>query len=262
MAHPLETARLKLGRAREHLKALDAEVSTFLDSEPYIYRAAYNHEVGQHPIQVRKLADPPLRLGIIAGDAAHCLRSCLDHIVYQLAALGPKGEAGRGERTQWPICETEKAWNKNVGEWLKGVPPIIRDKIQGAQPYKLRVEGHALIPLARLDDRDKHRVIDPIGASVGQPSVHVWQGTVLGVQVPKERVLLDDGAVIATLISPPGEHVGVEITMRPQIVFRANRDTTVTTGDLAAIARQVFELLGAFVDDFDPPPAHDSPPEG
>jgi len=261
MTHPLESARLKLARAREHLKELDVEIAGFLDGEPYLYRAAYDVESGKHPVRVYKLADPPIRLGVIAGDAAHCLRSCLDHIVFQLAALGPKGEAGRGERTQWPICEAEDEWKTNAGTWLKGLGDDHRNIIQSSQPYVMGVTGHPLVPLARLDDRDKHRVIDPIGASFGLLQVTPLSGRILGVDTPKGSVLLDDGAIVAWVLTSPGDHVGVEITMRPEIVFRGNRDRTVTVGDLKKITRQVFEILGSFADAFDPPPAHDEPPE-
>ena len=122
MGHPLDSSRLKLARAREHFRQLDVERKAFLDTQPYFYVPAYDDDAGRHEIRARVLAAPPLRLGVLAGDVIHNYRAALDHLVYQVAALGPRGEAGRGDRTQFPIFEKKRDFDSHTATYLKGVP--------------------------------------------------------------------------------------------------------------------------------------------
>ena len=79
---------LKLQRAEEHIAYLDAEIQSFLGSNPYGAYRTVEDEGLEHVIWWSRYAEPPARLGLIAGDAIHNLRSSLDHMVVALAQAG------------------------------------------------------------------------------------------------------------------------------------------------------------------------------
>lgn len=187
MAHPLDSARLKVHRARGHLDALDIERKRFTDTNPFRLVVEPDLATGEDVVRFR--CDEPIRvplvLGLIAGDAIHNLRSALDHVIYQLALAG----GGDGDRTQFPIFEDGHAYADHVGRLLEGVPEDERSKIKELQPFRARtlIEAGAAPPttardplavnmylmfLGRLDNLDKHRLPLPGGVLVPfrQPS--------------------------------------------------------------------------------------------
>src|SRR3954463_2823501 len=94
MGDPLEGARLKIARAREHLDAVTAAITIWLETEPNETRSkpapipprqpAYlDNDTQVLPVFVP--GDPPARLSILVGDCVTNARAALDHVVWQLA---------------------------------------------------------------------------------------------------------------------------------------------------------------------------------
>lgn len=210
MSGPLTGAFLKVERARQHLKLLNAEIAAFAAKDSY--RVAANFEGEPAEIVIRmyfrdKPASIPLRLSLIAGDAVHNLRSALDHLAYALAQIG----TGPTRHTQFPIFEDAKQFRDNQDRFLAGIVKRHRARIEALQPYHARpgflesVKPDSQHPLAsnlfllairRLDNMDKHRLL------ISPTPVARFQKPELGGVVSakgtyvNELVRMEDGAEI------------------------------------------------------------------
>ena len=95
---PLMGARLKLERARQHIKELGVTIKSYTDRQPY-HLAVEKEEGTEHQVVRIRFAQPevkiPRRLGLIVGDAIYNLRSVLDHLTWQLAVLGAPAPVNR-----------------------------------------------------------------------------------------------------------------------------------------------------------------------
>jgi hypothetical protein len=258
MAHPLESARLKLDRARQHFEQLEAEVNFFLRGHPYIGLPYYDTQSGKHEIRARKFAEPDPALGLIAGDLVHNLRSALDHIVYALAALG---DQKRGERTAFPIYDNEKAYLRHRSELLRGVPDEQARVIDQLQPF--RTGDDAIMKVARLDDRDKHRVITPLIGSAVAGRLKANVGKVYNVAFPKPPIYFDDNAILCRFETDPRTDVGVEYEIvGVEVAFTAETGDPVTLGAIRTTMINAHTILRVMAPAFDPPAAGETPPGG
>jgi hypothetical protein len=247
MSHPLDSAYLKLRRATEHLEQIDTETQRFIDSHPYVPVPDYNHKTGDHVVRVRVLAEPPMHLGLLAGDMLHNARAALDHLIYQLADLD--SETPRGEKTQYPIFDNPERFDAMPANYLKGVPDRYRAILRNAQPYNPRYAG--LGPMARLDDRDKHRIVEPIAASaigltlLAHPPDAIWE-----VTGPEGVAYFDDRAVLAHFRSD-GE---VDMDIRDfayYIRFGLRGQIGIDAMGMRVLVRRVAEILANFRAAFD-----------
>lgn len=99
----------KLDRADEHLEALSAETLAFLRSRPIELRGEMDKDIGRYSVRIRLKERPPVRLGLIVGDAVHNLRAALDHLATNLAILGG---AKTRSKTSFQFCA--------IGRRIKG----------------------------------------------------------------------------------------------------------------------------------------------
>jgi hypothetical protein len=161
------SARLKLERAGEHLKALHAEVTAYADGHPHRITSQLDSD-GWYVVTFEIVRPMPDAISLIAGDAAHCLRSALDHIVYAVS------ESSKRSGCYWPISARKADYLEPRGkpgcerlsmreEGLGGVPEHIRAIIDETQPYHAgnRTDTHVFAVLNRLDNADKHRLVQP-----------------------------------------------------------------------------------------------------
>lgn len=111
--------QLKLDRAKEHVNALDHEVKRFLDDKPYSARRVLEDDGTQHIFLWERFSPLPDCLALMAGDAIHNLRSCLDHMAVALAKAGaatqgvmmtPEEEA----RIQYPVARSDEEFIKQL----------------------------------------------------------------------------------------------------------------------------------------------------
>lgn len=249
MGHPLDSSRLKVARAREHFKVLDAERRAFIETQPYFYVPNYDFESGRHEIRARKIADPPIRLGLLAGDVVHNYRAALDHLVFQVAALGPRGEAGRGDRTQFPIFERKRDFDNHVATYLKGVPKDAVSVFELCQPYQ---GGERLISLvARLDDRDKHRVLTPVVSAPHGGRLHLMGQEALRIEAPPDLTHIDDGTVVCVFWTPRQVHVTAHFALETTLLFGDPGGEALSLTDLANFGNFVDAILVGFLPLFD-----------
>lgn len=84
---PLASALLKLGRAREHLSALDVALANFRESRPFHLVEEIDATTGEQLAYAVIDRAPPYHLALTLGDYVDNLRSALDHAIFGLSAV-------------------------------------------------------------------------------------------------------------------------------------------------------------------------------
>lgn len=212
---------------------LDAEIQAFLADEPYrAYRSVERNGL-EHVILWSQYTEPPSRLGLIAGDAIHNIRSSLDHMVVALAKFGASvsGQTISEQderRLQFPITMSPDEFQRRVkGQALAWVPSPAAAIIEQRQPY-LAVphypERFPLYEIGRFDNADKHRAL----------TVALLSTSIVRVSWPSE--LAD------TPMQTPGSHLAFEPhTEIARFVLRR----AYTEEELPIDYRSGFTLAGA-----------------
>lgn len=158
MSHPLDGIWAKLVRAEEHLDTLDVELEAYWDSDPGKVVRQFDPDDAMVTILSLKSRSPPLRLSIIIGDCIHNLRSCLDHLAWQLVLAGGSIPT---TRTAFPIFKDAGDYEREVrnGRTAHRVPERALALIETLQPYHRRDDPtiHPLWVLRELSNIDKHR---------------------------------------------------------------------------------------------------------
>jgi hypothetical protein len=167
MPDRLDAIKLKIGRAKDHVRDLESVVVPFFDSFPYTYAADILPQISQYAIRLATVKPLPHCIPIIAGDAVHNLRSALDHVAWQLV------EAGGGnpnDRTSFPIIAADaKARQRyasavgqgNIAKMKSGALSLL----ESVQPYNSGDD--TLAAIHQLDIWDKHRLIVAVHATLG-----------------------------------------------------------------------------------------------
>jgi hypothetical protein len=195
--------QLKLRRAEEHMRALNAAIYEFMETEPYAIGRHLELDGRDHVYTISKLANAPDRIGILAGDCVHCIRSSLDHLAYALAQKGVAQLCREMTRTEFttisfPIYDNAGWYTSKINK--PGMLLIHQDffaVVEPLQPYAYpNSMSSPLWNISELDNSDKHRVIATTG------------GTHPSVQVMDE----DLPPFVPTLVPWPGEwELGTEV---------------------------------------------------
>lgn len=170
----LESARLKVARATEHIGAIN-RIVTAIASRTDSYELVKDLE-GR--LVVRFLADPPEDISILAGEAIYQLRSALDHLVFNLVDINqtrvvlPSNWFKRCEFPLWteiPVHQINRGNTcaplpyKCFSKSLPGISKAAFEFIESLQPYRTGEGNHNVMRiLAKLSNIDKHRHLTPI----------------------------------------------------------------------------------------------------
>jgi hypothetical protein len=200
MVHPLDGINAKIQRADEQIKNLNAEISDWLGKNRHLYRTIHeaDHDARQAILSVTG-PDPPLRFSVIAGEIVHQLRSCLDHLVYQLViAKSGSPDAKLEHILQFPICYTPQNFER-ARRQIQGVSDTAAAEIERRQPYhnKVDIRMHPLWLLRELDNADKHRLLVVCGGAA-QPHTVLF-----GDETKKRSATGEKREVELVSISPP-----------------------------------------------------------
>ncbi|SRR5258705_2246070 len=173
----LDSTRSKLARAKEHIDSLNRELRDWADGSFHTIVIKPESDRKRWVIKII-MATPPdtRRFANILGDAAHNLRSAIDHFFYAVAQkYAPNADP---RRKFFPVVEQQHRFHgtkqkpgfKMAREGF-GLPECVWTAIEAEQPY-MRSDGGALCPLLllhNLDIDDKHRA-GAILLTVHEPS--------------------------------------------------------------------------------------------
>jgi hypothetical protein len=160
-AHPLDSARGKLVRAKQHAHHLCDHCAKYGESEPV---HLVPHRDGDAHLVFVEGTWPPLYLGLILGEVIHDLRSALDHVAWQLAVSHAGRETVSHPKVAplitFPITSTRPKFDGHKARpYFSAEATEILERLQ---PY--HNDPEVLNPLAlvqRLSNIDKHQVLTP-----------------------------------------------------------------------------------------------------
>jgi hypothetical protein len=231
----LRRAFARVSRAEEHLAQLVRKVAE--RGQGYINAISF-HPDHNSPNHLMAKAPPLLvddSMGVLIGEIAHNLRSALDNLVFELAALD-SGYIIEG--TQFPI-ESKKnrfRWRVNGG-WLNGLNATHVTAIERLQPYRGCEWTAALNSIANID---KHMTIIPRQTEFNL-TVH---------SVDKDHIpdFADMPGAIHSAITADGTEVYVKAVLSSSIQFL---DGTPIIETLEVIKSEVARAFEAFKPDFE-----------
>ncbi len=207
MSDSLTGVRLKLLRAREHLKVLGDELAAFNAGDPYRIVHEPNADGSEHIFRTKVLGQPPSLLSAIIGDALQNMRASLEHLAWGLAWKDKGSEPSRSI-TSFPIYRFENDFrnaNKTTGAFSTGsgahkiseiTRPSVRAAIQQLQPYKTgKDELYILNELARVDRHQSLRVIGGTNRSV----TYMWRKRGTSGPFNTDLSLIRDPGTVVTI---------------------------------------------------------------
>jgi hypothetical protein len=161
--HRLAGAVEKFNRSKVQFDELRSEMDAFFNSDPRPHSSvgAFDTDTWEWVERFQIREQPPLRFGVILGDCVQNLRSCLDHVIWQVTRLD--GGAPDNE-TQFPIAsKSEAQFEKMSDRRIPGLSADHRELVKRAQPYHRGEQAplHPLSVLAELSNTDKHQVLNP-----------------------------------------------------------------------------------------------------
>lgn len=150
----------KLYWANHHLGILQDALAAFHASNPHSFPLECERD-GQKchvTLSVRIEREPPVILGLIAGDFVGALRATLDHLIEQRVF---DHTGGLIEKTCFPLCSESRYFDESKRCW-ESLSDDDRATLRGLQPYERRRVNWMHDPLwtlKELSDWDKHRMI-------------------------------------------------------------------------------------------------------
>lgn len=273
--HPLAGCQAKLWRAHENFELLQDQIRTWgKEVEGATFRTEPKpHTKSTFWTRVDTVIEPPLYISTTIGDVVHNLRSTLDHLVFELAFLGLRGQR-IPERTAFPCSETKVNWRSAYVQdrLLEGVMKKHRAMLYRAQPCYGRkdttnpntLRRQRRRPAADLNNlwkEDKHRVIQAVAVSPyeikpkvsgfrhcrpkGQPNICLG---FLGRPLKVDAKVLE----VPVEITGPEPKVNVQIEIACEIGFRNGLPARKA---LADIGDWVSSIIGYFTPEFETPRA-------
>jgi hypothetical protein len=180
-ARRIDRVRLKIERAKKHVRDADIAIRAFLDDKPYTIGVKPHRvpEIRHTTLYVASVKAVPDEITLMVGDAIHNLRSALDHVMWQLV----EAAAGKPNRdTYFPIIvdgpKAAQQFASAIGRGeIQKIAPEALKIIEEAQPYKTLDQNLWL--LHQLDIVDKHRLLLTVAAHMDKWGVDVAAGTTI-----------------------------------------------------------------------------------
>lgn len=262
MAHRLAGAIEKFNRAKEQFDELRSEMDSFFNGEPkpYFSVGEFDPDAREWVERFHIREEPPLGFGVILGDCVHNLRSCLDHVVWQVTRL----DGGTPTKdTQFPIAsKSERQFESIAAQRIPGLSASHRALVKDVQPYQAgdRAHAHPLGVLATLSNTDKHQVINATYSFLDtdpQPILDglVFQGPgqspVVSFHMASRGTRLEDGTPWLCIRFAPGQEPSGKVEMEGNLTLGvAFGEVGLDAADFPRIAELVRNILEAFMRDF------------
>jgi hypothetical protein len=180
---------IKIERAKEHVRQLEAALRTFRESNPYAVVIEKDEKAGKHRFVFRARHEPPAIWSTVIGEIAYHCHSALDHL--WRAAWYPGGGGGYGVRG-FPIVESANALKAAFHGVKHGRKKAIVDLVKEIKPYK--GGNDHLYQLKVIHDTDEHRLLIPAWASFSRSR---WNISPMLTFVVSKQLAADDPMLAA-----------------------------------------------------------------
>lgn len=164
MIDRFDSALWKVDRARKHADDLEAEVQAFWAANPFEVEMVGAPLTGLGHFQVKRMAAVPKSITLIAGDAAHNIRSALDHFAWSAVPLGQ-----RRKQTCFPVWGGTAApaatkWKEQVSRQMLGASAELVEAVVKLEAWDAGRDS-LLWVIHELDRIDKHRLLLPVAVA-------------------------------------------------------------------------------------------------
>jgi hypothetical protein len=170
MSASLDGVRAKIERAKKHIDDLKVLLRAFSEANEDGLRVEDDPQTGDKVYMLR-LNPMPSDIPLVIGDAAHNLRSALDHLVCQFALKAGMTDI---QPYSFPIYEVVPRDMANLRRKIQGIDPGAARLIESLQPYQGGNDG--LKALSELDNFDKHRLLVVTVCSVREVAMGLLAG--------------------------------------------------------------------------------------
>ena len=203
---PNTSWRLKIGRAKEHLVALETELRAWVGTNPMAIAKEKDPEGRRHTVFAEVVNPPPLnRWSLISGDCIHNLRSALDSLLYGIAihetGLNPPADE---TALQFPITISPAKFKEQKSR-IKSLSPAVQSDILKVQPFNVPHPEHppVLELLGLLNNFDKHRTINVMAAIPHNASIEMIHSDNVATSVTVYRTVVEGKTEILSFTMEP-----------------------------------------------------------
>jgi hypothetical protein len=230
------SARLLVGRAKEHIEGLNESGKAFADSQPYAVSCDFDSEAGEYVYTVRIVQAMPDSFALDTADALNNMKSALDQAVCaSVSAIFP---ARTLDGVCFPFADIQVHFDGAVRRGCKKVASDIVTLLRGFQPYK---GGNDLLWLMnQLSKMNRHRVLQPVELS-GKHSFSI------------NRMIINGATKV---MAPLWDHARKELIFaraaQPNLEYDLNFIFHISFGDVEIVrAQPAVPILRRFADEVD-----------
>lgn len=257
----------KLRRAKRHTDELQASVDAIRKNHAYRFVDEFDPKTRKVSFQLRLDPDPTLEWGVILGDFVHNVRSALDHLVYQLAALNVPEPSGTAfpifvrERRR-PDVENDKGFFPDGRALIRKVPDDCKPFFECFQPYQRQdgPEYHILEVLRMLSNEDKHKVVPTTPLALFATGIEGMQPLPLQHIERVEHFVLhigkplgEDQEIAHAQVIPNGPDPKMKLDGDPEFFIALRHADPVIHGrDMYAVARALLRYASIILETFEP----------
>jgi len=175
----------KTNRAKEHKKNLEAEIATFLNTNPYKVSTKIDAKTKRLIYYIQSADDLPKNIALTTGDIIQNLRSSLDQLAYQLF-LQNSGSTAQGRHIQFPISMDLSGYEARKGTDTNGISSQAKNLIDAIKPY--RGGNDRLWQIHELSNIDKHRTLVTVGSSYRSMDLGAHMSAAMKEAFPDRRI--------------------------------------------------------------------------
>jgi hypothetical protein len=153
----MDSPLAKFNRAKQHVEALDRELSPISDINSYVITKDIDNTTGEHIYSFQKVPPMPNGIELLFGEMLYNFRCSLDHLIWQLVLS--EGNTPT-QRNEFPIFNDISTYERKKGSKLKGVSNAVVTIVDVLQPCYSTGENDYwkyLWYLQVLSNTDKHR---------------------------------------------------------------------------------------------------------
>nr|WP_298414061.1 hypothetical protein [uncultured Halomonas sp.] len=239
------SAKLKVERARSHIRELSNNIVDYLKSKPFKVVITQHPGSKEQLWMLRVRHDIPRVYAAIIGDVIHNLRASLDLLATELVTKS----GGDPNKIYFPFGNDETSLDNMIKR--RGIDQAGKEivgLIKSLKPYK---GGNELLRgLHDLDITDKHKSLIPVAHYVGLKNIKTTNASG-GVTIIQNMHCgpITDGMVLAIL--PPVNNFAVGQSFTPSLKLTLNEEILKTDEDIIQLLNRLVTMVEGIICQFE-----------
>lgn len=175
-----QSGSLLVARAGKHIDEFDAVEQDFIKDKPYLLFNEIDPQSGATILKAKVTKPFPPELSAIAFDIVNCLRSALDHVVYDASIkIGGKPKP---KSTKFPIGNKHRTAAEDLRKHKAEVPGNLWPYLLGFEPHPGGV--NLISELNDLRNGNIHKTLDAVAVRSGGISCSGYIHTMVAATPP------------------------------------------------------------------------------